>query len=271
MKNILKSALFLCVTVLSLGSCEEDKVIFDSRNGESIAAFRTAAYSLPVTEEGVSSIELVVDVTTVSNVDRAIAIEIAPETTALPNEYTLDQATLVVPAGQYNGLIKITGHFDELPALTVRQLVINLEDVAGARLVDGTTTATITLSQSCPVIRDQLIGTYDAIETPGPYAYVCEVTAGAGPNDLIVSNVWDADPNSVTKISLSSNPLNTTVTLPVYTENYLYNNTQYGAAYVEANGGASFVDPCTSTITLKFRIRVSAGTFAPNVLVLTKQ
>lgn len=272
MKNILKSAsLLFCFSALLLGSCEEDRVIFDSKNGESIAAYRTAALSLPVTEEGVSTLEVIVDVTTVSNVDRAIDITIDPTTTALPNEYTLDQATLIVPAGQYNGLIKITGHFDELPPLTVRKLVLNLDGVDGATLVEGATVATINLSQSCPIVKEDLLGTYDAIETPGPYAYECVVSAGAGPNDLLISNIWDADPDSVTKVSLSGNAFNTTLTLPAYTDNYLFNHPTYGAAYVEAFGGASTVDPCGKVITLKFRVRVSAGTFAANTVVLTKQ
>ena len=270
MKNILKSA-FLCLFIASLGSCEEDKVIFDSKNGESIAGFRSATYSLPVTEEGVSSIELVVDVTTVSNVDRVIDIELSPESTALPNEYTLDQATLVIPAGKYNGLIKITGYFDEIPPLVVQTLVFNLEDVPGARLIDGRSTATVMLSQFCPVFRNDFLGTYDAIENPGNYAYVCEVTAGAGPNDFIISNIWDADPNSVTKVSLSGNSASTILTFPPASENYLFNHPDYGAASVEANGGASTVDACALTMTLKFRVRVSVGTFTPNVVVLTKQ
>ncbi len=271
MKNIFKAAILSLVFVAA--SCEEDKVIFDGVNGESIARYNaTSVINLPVVEEGESSVEVVIDVTTVSNVDRTVDISIVPEgTSAEADQYTIDQSTVVIPAGSYNARIKITGHFDALETGIVETLRLNLNSVDGATLVEGGTVANVNIFRRCPVVRDEFIGMYNGVETPGPYNYVCEVKAGTDANSLIISNVWEADANSETRIILSSDPANTVVTFPVYTENYLYDNPTYGAAYIDPTPNTtSTVEPCTKTITLYFRVRVSAGTFAANTLVLTK-
>lgn len=267
-KNLLKIAL-LSFLAFGIWSCDEDKVIYDVENGQSIAAFRVSTQPLAVLEEGDSFIDVIVDVSTSSPANRTLNISIDPASTVLPSEYTLDAATVVIPAGKFNGMVRIHGNFNALPEAGVKTLIFNLDGVQGATLVEGKTETTISLFRACPIIRDEFVGTYDAVED-GIYQYECVVTAGVGPNDLVVSNLYDQDPNSATKFSINNSSSNPIVTLPNYLENFLYVDAQYGNAYVDPIGVSTF-NSCLGTITLNFRIRVSAGTYPAANVVLTRQ
>lgn len=115
-------ALFFFMAVLA--SCEEDKVIYDSDQG--LVAFTTTAATLPVTDAGVSSIKIGVAISTVSAVSRAIPITVDSKSTALAPQYSIDAATLVIPAGSYLGEVLVSGNFDNLNANETVKLILNL-------------------------------------------------------------------------------------------------------------------------------------------------
>ncbi len=151
----------LFVTFLAFTSCEEDLVVFDTENGQSVATFANTTATLPVPEDG-AVYDLNVEVTTISDVDRSIVVEVDDSTTALPAEYTIDNSSLVIPAGQFVGTIRIQGNFNEIPDLTTTTLVLNLSSVAGGDVSNFRSTFSMDMFKQCP---SELAGTYNVLST----------------------------------------------------------------------------------------------------------
>jgi len=158
MKNIFKlSSLFLFVGILT--SCEEDKVMFSS--SVDMAKFEATSIQFPVSpSEG--TLELEVSVTETSNAARSISVSVNEASEALPAFYTIDSATLVVPAGEYIGKITITGNFDEVPEAGSYSLILNLDSVEGAQIDPNNNTVSVAIFRVCPTEED-LSGIHDYI------------------------------------------------------------------------------------------------------------
>lgn len=101
MKKIITLA-FLSLALIT--SCEEDLVIYDVDNGQSLSALALASATLPVPAEG-SIFSLPVEVSTRAASDRAISVSVDPSSTALPAEYTIDSSSLVYQ------LVNLLGQF----------------------------------------------------------------------------------------------------------------------------------------------------------------
>ena len=148
MKNI---KLFLILSLLALFTgCDEDQVIFDNQNGFAQSAFGEVGQNYGVFDDGSRVAKVRVDVTTISNVDRTIAISVnAAKTTATPAMYTIASNSLFVPAGANNGYILVTGHYDAIPAAQKFRLVLDLSDVTGTRVDPALAEHTLILQQAC--------------------------------------------------------------------------------------------------------------------------
>lgn len=154
MKNIYRF-LALTLTMTIFYSCEEDLVIYDVDNGQSVTTLASSEATLPVPAEG-ATYDLVVEVTTRSDVDRTISYSVDPESTADASEYTISD--LIVPAGEFVGNISITGNFDAIPDLTTTELILNLDGLDGAVLGDEDRLSfTLSMFKQCP---SDLVGTY---------------------------------------------------------------------------------------------------------------
>ncbi|MCW4467386.1 hypothetical protein OGH69_00245 [Flavobacterium sp. MFBS3-15] len=183
-KNIFKFAALFIFSSVMLTSCEEETVTFDGRNGQSIAAFRQDAQELAVNSEGESSVTVLVDVTTVSNQDRAVVVSIDPDrSTAEAADYVIDPASLIVPAGAYNAEIKILGNFDELPDSGSVDLVLLLDSVEGATL-DTRQETSVSIFKVCP-ITESLAGTHTYVQ------YDISVGNGSGGIQQTLSGSFD--------------------------------------------------------------------------------
>lgn len=137
---------------LLMGSCgDEEVVIFDVDNGQTLGAVTNGAeQTLPVPDTGDTAI-IRVGVTTVSNTDRAVSISVNQElTTAAPAEYTIDPASLVIPAGEYEAEIRIDANFDAIPETGVTSLVVNIDDIQGADILEGQLTHQVNFFRFCP-------------------------------------------------------------------------------------------------------------------------
>lgn len=268
-KNIFKFvALFFAVGFLF--SCQEDEVFYDVNGNNTLAGFVNERGNLAVFETGLDSYEIEVGVTTVSNVDRTIALTINNElTTALPTEYSIDNATLNVPAGSFVGKVLVKGNFAALAPTVTKVLVLELADVTGGNVSNDNKRFALSIFPACEYNRDSFIGSYEAVR--GANIYDVEITAGEGPNDLLIQNIHGAYPSSVTKITLSGDVSNPVISFPTWTNNFLYTDTQYGFAGVDpAPGTTSTFDTCLDKLVLNYRIRVNAGTFAAVSVTLTK-
>lgn len=146
-----KYILLLVLGLIFTTSCEEDVVIFDVDNGQTIGTITNGSeQTLPVPDTGDTAI-IEVGVTTVSDVDRAITISVdQAQTTAQPEEYTINQGTLVIPAGSFVGQIEIDANFNAIPETGLTSLVINVDGVQGADNLEGTLSHRINFFRFCP-------------------------------------------------------------------------------------------------------------------------
>jgi len=266
MKNFLLKFSLMLLLVTTLSSCDEDVVIWDNVNGASITSLRTGILELPVYEEGESFVDVIVDVTTVSDVDRAITINVEANTTATSAMYTIDQTTLVIPAGSYNGVIRVNaGAFTDIPFGQTLKLFLSLTSVSDAELVVAKSKVTVNIYRFCPFVRDEFLGQWVADEV-GYQAYPSTFTAGVADNEIIMSGIWDVDPNSQTKVFfIDTNPASFVLGFPPYLENLLVPSySTYGAAYID-RGVGSF-SACEQTITMTFQVRVTAGYFSATTI-----
>jgi hypothetical protein len=156
---------YIYILFASLGlltSCEEDLIIYDSENGQSVATLGgPASATLPVPPEGAEYV-LPVQVTTVSDSDRSISILVDESSTADPSEYSIDPASLVIPAGEYVGNVRIVPNFDAIPDLTTTTIALNLDGVDGATIDNVRTSFALDIFKKCD---SELAGTYDVLST----------------------------------------------------------------------------------------------------------
>jgi hypothetical protein len=281
MKKIFKIASVFCFLSLLVSCGDEDQVVYDVDNGQARVGFVERSGNLPVFEEGVYSYNVQVGVTNRVNYDRTINLQINQElTTALPSQYSIDQATLKIPAGQFVGNVKITGNYQALPALVKQRLVFDIASVQDQNAIDPQNSRFfLFIFRACEIVRDEFVGTYNAVETPGNYQYEVVATAGTAPNELVLNNVYDVDPDSKTTIFINNDVANPVVSYPTPVFNgtnasvaanmLVTSYSTYGPLFLVGSTGSTF-DSCEKRITLQFRALVAAGSFGAATVVLTK-
>ncbi|SNR17090.1 hypothetical protein [Tenacibaculum jejuense] len=132
-KKISLYILVLASTILA-GCDPTENVIFDVNNGQSLAKFTTGDQTIPVPDSGATAI-ISVGVSTVSDTDRRVTLSIdAANTTATTAAYTINDATAVIPAGEYIANIEIDANFTGVPVTGFADLVVNIDGVEGAEL-----------------------------------------------------------------------------------------------------------------------------------------
>lgn len=281
MKKFLKTATLFCFLGL-LSSCgDEDQVHYADDNGFALAGLTTNSGNLPLFEDPTRTrvYEVEVGVTNKVGYDRVIDIEIVDElTTATDAMYDIDEATLIIPANSYVGKIKVTAVYDAFTPLVKEQLVFDIVSVQDQNRLDPLRSRFfLTMFQACDVVMEDFYGTYTAVED-GTYIYDVEVTPGEQPFELILSNIYDLDPESKTHIFLTEDVANPVVTYPTplfngsnadVAANFLV-PTYSGYSPVYLNGVGGSFDSCEKTITISFNLRVPQGQFALSTVVMTK-
>jgi len=145
----MKKYLIILSAFLILISCgEEEVVIYDVNNGQTLAQLTVTSASLGTPAEG-ASLVLEVQVTTKTGSDRAVSLVADASSTATPDQYSIDG--LVIPAGEYTATVTISSNFEALPDEGSTTLVLNLTDVAGSNnIVFSNATLNLSLFRECP-------------------------------------------------------------------------------------------------------------------------
>jgi len=277
MKKYFKITSLFIFTALLVSCGDESKDILNVDSNKALVSFVEVEYNLPAFEDPTSeyTLEVEVGVTNRVNYDRAITLNINDElTTATPDQYTIDQSSLIIPAGQFVSKIKIKANYNAIDPGVNETLVFDIVSVQDQTSVDPLASrTTVNLFQACPIVRDEFIGTYDAFQEGD--TYTVNVTAGTAANELTLSNIENISPSSTTTIFLNDDVANPQVTYPTpaYPDgltNYLVADISgYGAAYLVGSSGS--FDSCAKTITINYQIGVSAGFFSATSVVLTKR
>jgi len=144
-----KSILTLFVLLCLMACGEEEVIVFDVDNGQTLLAFNgSSSVDLPVTADGNSSITLEVGVTTRSDTERTYSVTVDPASTASIAEYTTG-SSISIPAGAFVGSLEVIGNFDAVPDGVTNTLILNLEESSGA-ILGGNNQVTINIFRFCP-------------------------------------------------------------------------------------------------------------------------
>ncbi|RYF37858.1 MAG: hypothetical protein EON97_00485 [Chitinophagaceae bacterium] len=192
MKKIFSTLALAVALSTAFVSCNQDdnsnEANFDVNGGQMRYLFiPTGVSELSVNNESVTTIEIPVGVTTVSGTDRTIGVSVdAASSTAPANSYTLTTTSVTIPAGSFQGVVSVSGNFENVPEEGVSTIVLKL-DVPESEILDDKGTHTINVFRSCPT--DSVAGMYSVTTTYtvhdflpdfATYTMETEVTAVAG-------------------------------------------------------------------------------------------
>ena len=172
------------VVVLSsmiLLACEkEEGIIFDVQNGQTLAQFSITSALLGTTADG-AVLEVEVTVTTRSDSERIIFIQVDPSTTASSDEYSISSG--MIPAGAFTGSFTITSNFEALPDEGSSLLVLNLTDVSNSNnIVFDNAQLSVTLFRECPILAGDWV-----IEMGDSYGDGWQTNSNSGGPGLMVT------------------------------------------------------------------------------------
>ncbi|WP_299437898.1 hypothetical protein [uncultured Aquimarina sp.] len=143
----------LLMTII-LSSCEEDKIIFDG--SQTLIAFSSNMVDLPIEIDATGSIDVTVNVTTLSTSERTFNVTVVEdETTAGAASYSF--GSIVVPPNAYNGILTING-VDDNVTTTPEKLVLKISE--GSDFITPTENLTVNVFQVCPVDESLFTGMY---------------------------------------------------------------------------------------------------------------
>ncbi|EPR72753.1 hypothetical protein ADIWIN_2366 [Winogradskyella psychrotolerans RS-3] len=164
MKNIFKLTFVLLLTIVTV-SCDEtvEEVIYNGNINENntFITFEKSVYNLPVTIDDSSSINLILNSSTVSSVDRTydIVLNTDPEiTTANDLTYSLP-TSVTIPANSYKGTLTIVGTDNNLVDATSKRIVFNISGLSDSESLDADE-ITVNIFEVCPVPSTFLVGDY---------------------------------------------------------------------------------------------------------------
>lgn len=270
MKNVFLITM-LMVTSLFVSCSDPEPEIYDVNNGSLLSFTKGTEGSFYIQDVPNPEYLIQVGVTSSSSVDRTFTVSIdADNTTATNDQYTLDTASLFIPANSYIGNIKISGNYaNATTSGTV--LTLKIDDFNEGIVAGFDSVYKLKIFQYCPFNVADFLGAWDADEV-GYQVYTSFYTAGTEVdlNEIIMSNIWDANPSSQTRVYFNdSDPSNFKLDFPDYLDNFLFNHPTYGPAYVD-KGKGNF-SACAQTVHMTFQVRVSAGFFSETEINFTKQ
>src|SRR5690606_7563301 len=145
-----------------VAACDEtvDPTIYGgSESDRTFLSFSTNVYDLPVVIDDTGSVEIVLNSSSVSSVDRTYAISIVEEeTTAAADMYVLP-ATITIPAGSHQGTMVVQG-IDNNVESEAMNLVIEFTPINPATEDFDTNRAVISIFQVCPIEPGTFVGPY---------------------------------------------------------------------------------------------------------------
>jgi len=262
------------VLTLLLVGCEPKEVLYDGSQTLAYFENNTAVLGVPINDMS-ATVEVQFSVSTLSNVDRNVTIEVvADATTALPTMYNFD-TTVTVPAGSYTSSFIVTA-FQQGLSQTGDNLVLKLGTVDGGG-IGSPNTLSINILQTCPFDINNFVGTYSQLSgfnapptTPSPDVII---ELGPEPNTLILTNLYAAGRRAV--IELDGDSDNSAITHRSLEFGAVFQNSNVGLLYTTeqfASAGQNSFNTCTNGIELNYLRRNAASVFGGEYrTVLTKK
>lgn len=269
MKKIIY-AFLICLPALLI-SCDDNNPNNDRFGATIESGWVEFAYDSSATISGVNQIMIPVELKTVdlnTPVNKNgfdVSYEVTGVAGAQVNNLSYS-GTVNIPAGELVGNIVIDlpqGANASCLDYTVKLLSTNKGEVTVGLDDTSVTSHNLRIGNT----RDSFLGTYEVVED-SEFTYNVTVTAGAAPNELIISNLYDVNVNSKTSVFLGSTDDANNISFPEFTDNLLFTSTNaaQGEVFVSndfvnylrkpnntpADFVPSFYNPCTQEINLNF-------------------
>lgn len=153
----------LALTFLIYSCSKNESAIYDS-SGQGLVYFGEATSKLAIIFDGEGEVQIPINVSSLSSVDRTVTIAVLETSTANPANYSLP-TTVVIPANQYTGMLVISGV--DVTAETNPELInLKIVSISGdSSTVISKTDHEVSVFQSCPVDPNKFIGNYLITET----------------------------------------------------------------------------------------------------------
>ncbi|OIQ21059.1 MAG: hypothetical protein BM557_04700 [Flavobacterium sp. MedPE-SWcel] len=155
MKTIFK----LLLLALVFTSCDDvEPTVFNGNNesNDSFLSFSQSVYNLTIERDGVGELEVVLNASTVSSSDRVYNIEVDPgdtDSAANPATYTVP-TTITIPAGEFQGMMTISGVDGGLVDAAIKNFTINITNLDAETEYMDSESATINVYEVCTVFAD---------------------------------------------------------------------------------------------------------------------
>jgi hypothetical protein len=262
----MKKYILTIASILSLllVGCEFDEVIYDG--SQTLAYFEINSAKLPIPIADMSNtVEIPFSVSTLSDVERTVSIEIDTDATAAqPEMYDVD-ATATIPAGSYTSSFIVTG-FQQGLSQTGDNLVLRLAGVSDGG-VGSPATVSVNIVQTCPLDTNVILGTYRGNIFGNDY----EVTATEGPepNTVIFTNIEGRAPLENDLIVEFKE--DGTATIRKDLDNLVYTHPRFGPVEPFNLESAVTFNLCTGDIEMVYGACVSIGCFGDRGYQLIKQ
>ena len=200
--------------------------------------------------------------------DTKIEVSVSSPTGAAAGvQYSLPASSVIIPAGQTLDSLSVQGIFAGFPGSRIDTLVFTISggDVEAAAYNN---TYKLVLQKYCPVTLSSFAGTWNNVDDndgTGIYSVtVAPITAAnqtsATTGYIMVTGLWGVPGSGPIRVDLDwTDPANFKTSIP--TGQNLYIHPTYGQAKVRPTAFGTF-SSCNGTLTLKYQVYVSAGSFA---------
>lgn len=183
MKNIFR-LLFLAAIFTS---CEDvEPTIYNGSAEEgTFLSFSRSTYSLPIERDANGTLNIIVNSSTVSNVDRTYNVELIPNSSASaanPATYSFP-GTVTIPAGSYQGVLVVTGSDLGLVDEESKRFQIRLTGIT-TEFIDQDV-ATINVFEVCP-LEDDFLGLYQVTQMNPVWSFIGSTSIKEGVYELKV-------------------------------------------------------------------------------------
>jgi hypothetical protein len=152
----------LLVSGLFASCSDVEPVEFNGQEGNpTFISFSKSVYSLPVERDATGSVDIVLNSSTLSSVDRTYNFELVPSTSLLaadPATYTIP-ASVTIPAGQYSGIATINGQDLGLVDATRKNFSIRINNMPENEDFDSDT-ASVIVYEVC-ALQAPFLGQYE--------------------------------------------------------------------------------------------------------------
>lgn len=225
----------MLVSTMFFTSCEDhENIMFDPETGQTLIKFVGDKGVIPVNSTGVSSSDVSIEVTTVSDVDRTVNVVVDASSTATADQYMVTE--FVIPAGEYTATGTVTGVYSTLPATGAVQLVLKIDGISSGVSVSENDLFTFTLERFCPLVLSEFYGTYTQLggfDGGAPGARV-DATVSAGPvaGTLLISNLYSSGRGAVIELDYSD------VTMP----KVIHRSEEFGVVFSVQSLGNTFTE-----------------------------